>query len=68
LKHSHFPVSFGWFDKILTSPHMHQVHHSSLEPLPRLAELRATANLLNRINLIPLSPAPFAKIFRFPVW
>jgi sterol desaturase/sphingolipid hydroxylase (fatty acid hydroxylase superfamily) len=32
LKHSHFPMSFGWFDKILISPHMHQVHHSSLEP------------------------------------
>jgi sterol desaturase/sphingolipid hydroxylase (fatty acid hydroxylase superfamily) len=32
LKHSHFPVSFGWLDKILISPHMHQVHHSSLEP------------------------------------
>jgi sterol desaturase/sphingolipid hydroxylase (fatty acid hydroxylase superfamily) len=32
LKHSHFPVSLGWLDRILISPHMHQVHHSSLEP------------------------------------
>ena len=31
LKHSHFPVDFGVFDKLLVSPHMHQVHHSSLE-------------------------------------
>lgn len=31
LKHSHFPVNFGRLDKILISPHMHQVHHSSLE-------------------------------------
>jgi hypothetical protein len=32
LKHSHFPVNFGWLDRILISPHMHQVHHSSLTP------------------------------------
>ena len=29
LRHSHFPVSFGWFDRILVSPHMHQLHHSA---------------------------------------
>jgi sterol desaturase/sphingolipid hydroxylase (fatty acid hydroxylase superfamily) len=29
LKHSHFPMSLGWFDRIFISPHMHQVHHSS---------------------------------------
>ena len=28
LKHSHHPISLGFFDKILISPHMHQVHHS----------------------------------------
>jgi hypothetical protein len=28
LRHSHFPVSFGPFDKVLMSPHMHQLHHS----------------------------------------
>ena len=32
LKHSHFSVSLGWFERILISPHMHQVHHSSLPP------------------------------------
>jgi sterol desaturase/sphingolipid hydroxylase (fatty acid hydroxylase superfamily) len=30
LRHSHFPISLGWFDRIFISPHMHQVHHSSL--------------------------------------
>ena len=30
LKHSHFPVNFGWLDRIFASPHMHQIHHSSL--------------------------------------
>ncbi|CAM5766710.1 hypothetical protein LMIY3S_01913 [Labrys miyagiensis] len=29
LRHSHFPVSFGPFDRFLLSPHMHQLHHSS---------------------------------------
>ncbi len=29
LRHSHFPVSFGWLDRILVSPHMHQLHHSA---------------------------------------
>jgi sterol desaturase/sphingolipid hydroxylase (fatty acid hydroxylase superfamily) len=29
LRHSHFPISFGRFDKYLLSPHMHQLHHSS---------------------------------------
>ena len=29
LRHSQFPVSFGWFDRILVSPHMHQLHHSA---------------------------------------
>jgi sterol desaturase/sphingolipid hydroxylase (fatty acid hydroxylase superfamily) len=31
LRHSQFPVSFGWFDKLLISPHMHQLHHSLKE-------------------------------------
>jgi len=30
LRHSHFPVSFGWLDRLFISPHMHHVHHSSL--------------------------------------
>lgn len=29
LRHSQFPVSFGRFDRILVSPHMHHLHHSS---------------------------------------
>jgi sterol desaturase/sphingolipid hydroxylase (fatty acid hydroxylase superfamily) len=29
LRHSHFPVSFGPFDRVLLSPHMHQLHHSA---------------------------------------
>ena len=29
LKHSHIPMSFGWFDRIFQSPHMHQLHHSA---------------------------------------
>jgi sterol desaturase/sphingolipid hydroxylase (fatty acid hydroxylase superfamily) len=29
LRHSHFPVSFGWFDRIFISPAMHQLHHSA---------------------------------------
>ncbi len=32
LKHSHIPVSLGWFDSFLISPHMHQIHHSKLQP------------------------------------
>jgi sterol desaturase/sphingolipid hydroxylase (fatty acid hydroxylase superfamily) len=28
LKHSHHAVSFGIFDKLFISPHMHQIHHS----------------------------------------
>lgn len=28
LRHSQFPVSFGPLDRILVSPHMHQLHHS----------------------------------------
>ncbi|MDM9625161.1 sterol desaturase family protein [Rhizobium sp. S152] len=32
LKHSHIPVGLGWFDRVLISPHMHQVHHSKLQP------------------------------------
>jgi sterol desaturase/sphingolipid hydroxylase (fatty acid hydroxylase superfamily) len=28
LKHSHFCISLGIFDRILVSPHMHQIHHS----------------------------------------
>lgn len=31
LKHSQFSVRLGWLEGILISPHMHQVHHSSLE-------------------------------------
>ncbi len=29
LRHSHFPISFGWANRILVSPHMHQLHHST---------------------------------------
>jgi sterol desaturase/sphingolipid hydroxylase (fatty acid hydroxylase superfamily) len=32
LKHSHIPISLGWFDRLLISPHMHQIHHSKLKP------------------------------------
>lgn len=28
LRHSHFPVSFGVMDRLILSPHMHQIHHS----------------------------------------
>ena len=28
LRHSQFPVSFGKFDRVLMSPHMHHLHHS----------------------------------------
>ncbi|HTJ89614.1 MAG TPA: sterol desaturase family protein [Acidocella sp.] len=28
LRHSHFPVRFGPLDRVLLSPHMHQLHHS----------------------------------------
>jgi sterol desaturase/sphingolipid hydroxylase (fatty acid hydroxylase superfamily) len=31
LKHSHHPISFGPFDRLLISPHMHQAHHSRLD-------------------------------------
>ncbi len=31
LRHSHFPISFGKLDALIISPHMHQLHHSSLE-------------------------------------
>ncbi|MDE3748606.1 sterol desaturase family protein [Methylobacterium radiotolerans] len=31
LKHSHLPISLGIFDKILISPHMHQIHHSKVQ-------------------------------------
>lgn len=31
LRHSHVPVRFGMFEGIFISPHMHQIHHSSLE-------------------------------------
>ncbi|WP_369025988.1 sterol desaturase family protein [Qipengyuania sp. RANM35] len=31
LRHSEFPVGFGPLDRLFISPHMHQVHHSSLE-------------------------------------
>ncbi len=30
LRHSHFPVSFGPLNQVILSPHMHQLHHSSL--------------------------------------
>ncbi|SLJ87614.1 sterol desaturase family protein [Novosphingobium mathurense] len=30
LRHSHFPIGLGPFDRIFISPHMHQVHHSKL--------------------------------------
>lgn len=29
LKHSHFPVSFGWLEAVFISPRMHHIHHSS---------------------------------------
>jgi sterol desaturase/sphingolipid hydroxylase (fatty acid hydroxylase superfamily) len=29
LQHSHFPISFGPFDRLIISPVMHQVHHST---------------------------------------
>lgn len=29
LQHTHFPISFGIFDRVLISPRMHQVHHSA---------------------------------------
>ncbi len=29
LRHSNYQVSFGWFDRIFISPHMHQLHHSA---------------------------------------
>lgn len=31
LKHSHLPISLGFFDKFLISPHMHQIHHSKVQ-------------------------------------
>jgi sterol desaturase/sphingolipid hydroxylase (fatty acid hydroxylase superfamily) len=29
LRHSHYPISFGPLDRVLVSPHMHQLHHSA---------------------------------------
>ncbi|MEO8407272.1 MAG: sterol desaturase family protein [Oxalobacteraceae bacterium] len=29
LRHSHIPLSYGWFDYVFSSPVLHQVHHSS---------------------------------------
>ncbi|QFR50004.1 sterol desaturase family protein [Sulfurimonas lithotrophica] len=29
LRHSHLPLKFGVFEKLLVSPHMHQMHHST---------------------------------------
>jgi sterol desaturase/sphingolipid hydroxylase (fatty acid hydroxylase superfamily) len=31
IRHSQFPVSFGKLDRVLISPHMHQLHHSVKE-------------------------------------
>jgi sterol desaturase/sphingolipid hydroxylase (fatty acid hydroxylase superfamily) len=31
LRHSHYPISFGALDVLMMSPHMHIIHHSSLE-------------------------------------
>ena len=31
LRHTEYPISFGPFERLIISPHMHQVHHSSLE-------------------------------------
>lgn len=31
LKHSHHAISLGIFDKLLISPHMHQIHHSKTQ-------------------------------------
>jgi sterol desaturase/sphingolipid hydroxylase (fatty acid hydroxylase superfamily) len=28
LQHSHFPISFGWLERVFISPQMHQLHHS----------------------------------------
>ncbi len=32
LKHSHFRIGLGVFDRVLVSPHMHQIHHSKSRP------------------------------------
>ena len=29
LRHTHFPISFGWANRVIMSPHMHQLHHST---------------------------------------
>ncbi len=29
LRHSNYQISFGWFDRVFISPHMHQLHHSA---------------------------------------
>ena len=31
LRHSHFHVNFGWADCLFISPHMHHIHHSSIQ-------------------------------------
>lgn len=31
LKHSHHAIGLGAFDRVLISPHMHQVHHSKIQ-------------------------------------
>lgn len=31
LKHSHFAIGLGFADRVLISPHMHQIHHSKLK-------------------------------------
>ncbi len=31
LRHSHVPLRFGFLEAVIISPHMHQIHHSSLE-------------------------------------
>lgn len=29
IRHTHLPISFGWLNKLVISPHYHQLHHST---------------------------------------
>ncbi len=44
IRHSQFPVSFGPLDRILISPHMHQLHHS-------LKEAHWNKNMGNKLSI-----------------
>ena len=44
LRHSQFPVSFGPADRILMSPHMHQLHHS-------VDEIHWDRNMGNKLSI-----------------